>query len=68
MATMFTTTKFHKLQLHMEQVNSLAIGMAPVQREASVQDQLDTWTEQIATGHYIPFPLLNCSELNGTTE
>jgi len=41
MATMFTTTKFHKFELHMEQLNSLAIGMATVQRKVSVQAQLD---------------------------
>jgi len=65
---MFTTTKFHKFELHMEQLNSLAIGMAPVQRKVSVQAQLDMWTEKIVTGYYVHFPLLNCSELNGTTE
>jgi hypothetical protein len=68
MATMFTATKFHKLELHMEQLNSLATGMAAVQRKTSVQDQLDKWAEKIVTGHYIHFPLLNCSEFNGMAE
>jgi hypothetical protein len=68
MATMFTTTKFHKLELHMEQLNSLATGMAPVHKKTSIPAQLDIWTDKTVTGHYIHFPLLNCSELTGITE
>jgi cobyrinic acid a,c-diamide synthase len=68
MATMFTTTKFHKLELNMEQMNSLAKNMAHVQTKTSIQAQLDMWTEQTVTGHYTHFTLLNCSELKGITE
>jgi hypothetical protein len=68
MATMFTTTKFHKLELNMEQLNSLAKHMATIQIKTSIQAQPGMWTEQTVTGHYTHFTLLNCSELNGITE
>jgi hypothetical protein len=61
MATMFTTTKFHKFELHMEQLNLLDTDITPVQRKASVQAQLDMWSEKTVTEHYIHLPLLNCS-------